>query len=147
MAEQKPDTAPEKRATPAKTDSTKAVRPKRESAATKSAAATSAGTKTATTTKTANRASATSQRKAAANAQAIELQLVRSPIGRLPAHRRTVAALGLRRIGHTIEKSADPAILGMVSQVRYLLRVNGMTAEEEARIGAKSVTVTESART
>ena len=53
----------------------------------------------------------------------LRIKLVRSTIGCLPAHRRTVQALGLRRIGATVEKAATPAILGMVRAVSHLVSV------------------------
>lgn len=53
----------------------------------------------------------------------IKITQVRSIIGRLPAHRRTVKALGLRRIGHTVVQKDSPAIRGMINTVNYLLRV------------------------
>ena len=53
----------------------------------------------------------------------LRIKLVRSTIGCVPAHRRTVAALGLRRLNAVVEKAATPAILGMVRAVSYLLQV------------------------
>ncbi len=53
----------------------------------------------------------------------IRIKLVRSPIGCKPVHRRTVRALGLRRLGAEVEKTASPALLGMVQSVSYLLDV------------------------
>ena len=53
----------------------------------------------------------------------IKITQVRSTIGRLPAHRRTVRALGLRRIGHTVVQKDSPAIRGMVNTVSYLVKV------------------------
>lgn len=53
----------------------------------------------------------------------IKITQVRSTIGRLPAHRRTVRALGLHRIGHTVVKKDSPAIRGMINTVNYLLKV------------------------
>jgi large subunit ribosomal protein L30 len=53
----------------------------------------------------------------------IRITQTRSLIGRLPAHRRTAAALGLKRIGHTVEQKATPQILGMVRKISYLLKV------------------------
>lgn len=53
----------------------------------------------------------------------IKITQVRSIIGRIPAHRRTVRALGLRRIGHTVIKKDSPAIRGMINTVNYLLQV------------------------
>ncbi|MDR0355017.1 MAG: 50S ribosomal protein L30 [Deltaproteobacteria bacterium] len=57
----------------------------------------------------------------------IKITQIKSIIGRIPAHRRTVKALGLRRIGHSVVKKDTPAIRGMVNQVCYLVKV-----EEEA---------------
>jgi large subunit ribosomal protein L30 len=53
----------------------------------------------------------------------IRVTQVRSASGRKPAHRRTIRALGLRRVGGVVEHRADAAIRGMVAQVGYLLRV------------------------
>jgi large subunit ribosomal protein L30 len=56
-------------------------------------------------------------------ANRLRIKLVRSPIGCKPEHRRTVKALGLRRLGSAVEKTASPAVLGMVRSVSYLLDV------------------------
>jgi len=53
----------------------------------------------------------------------IRVKLVRSTIGRIPAHRRTVKALGLGKINSVSEKEATPSILGMVHAVRHLVEV------------------------
>ncbi|MDR2945596.1 MAG: 50S ribosomal protein L30 [Candidatus Adiutrix sp.] len=53
----------------------------------------------------------------------IKITQVRSTIGRIPKHRRTVRALGLRHIGHTVVQKDSPAIRGMVDAVNYLLKV------------------------
>jgi large subunit ribosomal protein L30 len=53
----------------------------------------------------------------------LRITLVRSTIGCVPGHRKTVKALGLRRIGAVTEKVDSPAIRGMVRTVSYLLRV------------------------
>ncbi len=56
----------------------------------------------------------------------VRIRLVKSTIGRVPAHRRTVRALGLRKINSVTEKNWTPAIEGMVRQVGYLLEVEEM---------------------
>jgi large subunit ribosomal protein L30 len=61
---------------------------------------------------------------------ALRIRLVRSPAGRKPRHRRTLAALGLHRVGQTVHQSARPEILGMVRQVSYLLAVEPAAGEE-----------------
>jgi len=51
------------------------------------------------------------------------VQLVKSPIGRLPSHRETVRRLGLRKIRQTVEHELTPQVAGMIDTVRYLLDV------------------------
>jgi large subunit ribosomal protein L30 len=53
----------------------------------------------------------------------LEITQVKSAIGRLPAHRGTLRALGLKRIGHTVVQEDTPVIRGMVNKVAYLLEV------------------------
>jgi large subunit ribosomal protein L30 len=57
----------------------------------------------------------------------LRITLVRSTIACLPAHRATVKALGLRKLGAVVEHNASPAILGMVKTVSYLLDVEEMS--------------------
>jgi large subunit ribosomal protein L30 len=57
------------------------------------------------------------------NASKIRVTLVRSPSGKLGAHRDTVRGLGLRRMNHTVELQDTPEIRGMINKVNYLLRV------------------------
>jgi large subunit ribosomal protein L30 len=53
----------------------------------------------------------------------IKISLVHSTIGVLPKQRATVRCLGLRKIGSSVEKEADGAILGMVKKVSHLVKV------------------------
>jgi large subunit ribosomal protein L30 len=53
----------------------------------------------------------------------IRIRLVRSPISQKPNQRRTIRALGLRRIDSVTEKNYTPAIEGMVRTVAHLVRV------------------------
>ncbi|MGK0498702.1 MAG: large subunit ribosomal protein L30 [Oceanicoccus sp.] len=53
----------------------------------------------------------------------IKVTLVRSTNGRMPAHKASVAGLGLRRINHTVEVEDTPSTRGMINQVSYLIRV------------------------
>ncbi len=57
----------------------------------------------------------------------LEIRLVRSTIGCKPSHRRTVAALGLRRLNAVVRREATPSVLGMVRTVQYLLDVREMS--------------------
>lgn len=47
----------------------------------------------------------------------------KSVIGRRQDHRRTVRALGLRRINHSVMHEDTPQIRGMIHQVQYLVEV------------------------
>jgi large subunit ribosomal protein L30 len=53
----------------------------------------------------------------------IKITQEKSKIRTLKKHKRTLAALGLRRIRHSVVHEDTPAIRGMVDQVRYLVRV------------------------
>lgn len=53
----------------------------------------------------------------------LKITLVRSPIGCKPKHRLTCQALGLRKLHATVLQKDNPAIRGMVRQIRYLLEV------------------------
>ena len=53
----------------------------------------------------------------------LRVTLIKSVIGRKPSHRRTVVALGLRKISSSVVHEASPAILGMVNKVSYLVKV------------------------
>jgi large subunit ribosomal protein L30 len=53
----------------------------------------------------------------------LEIKLIKSPIGRPPAHRVTVKTLGLTRMNKTVRHRETPAILGMINQVSHLLEV------------------------
>jgi len=48
---------------------------------------------------------------------------VRSAIGVKPKQRGTLRALGLRRIGRTVEHDDTPEIRGMLARVPHLVRV------------------------
>lgn len=56
-------------------------------------------------------------------AKEIRITQVRSLIGRPPKHRRTVRALGLRKLNQTVVHQDTPNIRGMVSQVCHLVKV------------------------
>jgi large subunit ribosomal protein L30 len=53
----------------------------------------------------------------------VNITLVKSPIGRIPEHRKTVRALGLRKVGAVRKHTLTPSVRGMVKQVEYLLKV------------------------
>ncbi|VEA31127.1 50S ribosomal subunit protein L30 [Salmonella enterica subsp. enterica] len=53
----------------------------------------------------------------------LKLLQTRSAIGRLPKHKATLLGLGLRRIGHTVEREDTPAVRGMVNAVSFMVKV------------------------
>ena len=53
----------------------------------------------------------------------IRITQTRSKIGQTVRQKRTLDALGLKRISHTVELEATPQILGMVRKVSHLLSV------------------------
>jgi large subunit ribosomal protein L30 len=53
----------------------------------------------------------------------IKITQVRSGIGRPLRQKRTLEALGLRKMQHSVEKDATPQILGMVAKVHHLVSV------------------------
>ena len=53
----------------------------------------------------------------------IKVTLVKSTIGAIPKHRKTVAALGLKKLNSFNIQKDNPAIRGMLNQVRHLIKV------------------------
>ena len=56
-------------------------------------------------------------------ADKLKVTLVKSPIGCVPKHRRTVEALVLKKVNKTVELPDNAAVRGMVNQVSYLVKV------------------------
>ena len=56
-------------------------------------------------------------------ADKLKVTLVKSTIGAIPKHRKTVAALGLTKMHKTVELPDNPAVRGMVKQVCHLVKV------------------------
>ncbi len=56
-------------------------------------------------------------------ADKLKITLVKSTIGAIPKHRKTVEALGLRKIGKSVELPNNDAVKGMVWHVRHLVKV------------------------
>jgi large subunit ribosomal protein L30 len=53
----------------------------------------------------------------------VKITQVRSGIGQTAKHRGTLRALGLGRIGRTVELAESPQLAGMLRKVRHLVRV------------------------
>ena len=59
-------------------------------------------------------------------ANKIKVTLVKSTIAILPQHKKIVAALGLKKIRSFNVFEANPAILGMIDKVKYLVKVENV---------------------
>ena len=53
----------------------------------------------------------------------LRITWTRSTIGRRFDQKRTVKALGLRRLGHTVELGDSPSVRGMIKKVHHLVSV------------------------
>ena len=52
---------------------------------------------------------------------------IKSGIGFPADQKRTVRALGLKRMNDSVEQSASPAVLGMIFKVKHLVKVEELT--------------------
>jgi large subunit ribosomal protein L30 len=53
----------------------------------------------------------------------LKITQTRSQIGQTQRHRGTLRALGLGKIGRSVERSDSPETLGMLRKVRHLVRI------------------------
>jgi large subunit ribosomal protein L30 len=53
----------------------------------------------------------------------VKIKQVRSAIGQSARHRGTLRALGLGRIGRSVERQESPQLDGMLRKVRHLVEV------------------------
>ncbi|HHU46499.1 MAG TPA: 50S ribosomal protein L30 [Bacteroidales bacterium] len=53
----------------------------------------------------------------------IKVTQVRSKIGRPEDQKRSLEALGLRKMHQTVEHNATPQILGIVEKIKHLVKV------------------------
>ncbi len=56
----------------------------------------------------------------------LRITQVRSAIGQTRRHRGTLRALGLGRIGRSVERPDTPEVAGMLRKVRHLVRIEEM---------------------
>ena len=61
--------------------------------------------------------------KKEADGKTVRVTLVRSPIGYTKDQKKTVLALGLRRMHQTVEHTDNPALRGMIQNVIHLVQV------------------------
>src|SRR6266576_6785727 len=59
----------------------------------------------------------------------VKITQERSKIRCIERHKRTLVALGLRRINHSVVHEDTPQIRGMVELVRYLVRIEPAVGE------------------
>ncbi len=55
--------------------------------------------------------------------KSLKVTLVKSAIGYSSRQKGTVRALGLRRLGQTVEHQDTPVIRGMINKVSHLVRI------------------------
>ena len=53
----------------------------------------------------------------------LKITLVKSTIGAVPKHKKTVEALGLKKVNKTVELPDNAATRGMIQQVQHLVKV------------------------
>jgi large subunit ribosomal protein L30 len=56
-------------------------------------------------------------------AKTLRITQVRSQIGQTEKHRGTLRALGLGKIGRSVERPESPETRGMLRKVRHLVRI------------------------
>jgi large subunit ribosomal protein L30 len=56
----------------------------------------------------------------------IRITQVSSKIGKPERQKRTLEALGIRKMNHSVEHEATPQILGMVTKVNHLVKVENI---------------------
>ena len=52
----------------------------------------------------------------------IRITQIKSKIGKPERQKRTLEALGIHKLNHSVEHEATPQILGMVEKVRHLVK-------------------------
>ena len=56
-------------------------------------------------------------------AEKLRITLVKSPIGAVPKHRKTVEAMGLTKMHKTVELPDNAATRGQIQQIGYMLKL------------------------
>jgi large subunit ribosomal protein L30 len=56
----------------------------------------------------------------------IRITQVKSKNGKPERQKRTLEALGIRKLNHSVELEATPQILGMVKKINHLVRVENI---------------------
>ena len=53
----------------------------------------------------------------------LSITLVKSPIGAVPKHKKTIEAMGLRKLNKTVVLPDNASTRGMIQQVNHLVKV------------------------
>lgn len=53
----------------------------------------------------------------------VKIKLIKSPIGRIDKHKKTIKALGLRKLNQVVEHNDTPQIRGMIKQVEFMVEI------------------------
>lgn len=53
----------------------------------------------------------------------LKITLVRSPIGNTERHKATIRALGLHKIGQSVEQPNSLSVRGMIAKVNHLVEI------------------------
>jgi len=53
----------------------------------------------------------------------IKIKQIRSEIGKIKSQRETIKALGLKKVGQTVEKEDTPQIRGMIKKVNHMVKI------------------------
>ena len=61
----------------------------------------------------------------------IRIKWIKSDIGALKEHKRTIKALGLRRLNHEVLKDDTPQVRGMANSVIHLVEIEDIDAAVE----------------
>ena len=56
----------------------------------------------------------------------IRITQVKSKIGKPERQKNTLEALGIRKLNHSVEHEATPQILGMVTKVNHLVKIENI---------------------
>jgi len=61
----------------------------------------------------------------------IKITQIRSGIGRPLRQKRTLQALGIKKMQHSVEHEATPQILGMVKKIQHLVSVEEILTDKK----------------
>jgi large subunit ribosomal protein L30 len=72
-----------------------------------------------------------------ATGKMLRITQTHSAIGHEASQGRTLKALGLRKLHHSVVKQDTPEVRGMIFKIQHLLRVEEIDTQEQGEEGAK----------